>query len=332
MVAARQTNGFVNWSAAIVSWSIAVAPCTAATFTENFSTDPLLDGWQIFGDTNLFLWDSANQNLAVTWDSSQTNSYFFHPLGTILAREDSFQLSFDLVLQDAVIGTNLNQPYTFEIAIGFLNLDNATRTNFFRGSGINPTYGPDNLVEFDFFPAFDIFQPTISQVVVSTNNAWKYSNNLLDLPTGELFHVAMNYDGATRTLTTVTTNSGAQYGPKQTIVVPANFDFRLTAVAVSSYSDQHSDGSILAHGTVGNLVVTVASPPVQNLTGTMSQGLWQAQFLGRSNWSYALERTGNFETWTNVTCFNSVSSGTQILQDPNPPPGTAFYRVNAERP
>ena len=67
-------------------------------FTENFSADPLQNGWQIFGDTNLFQWDSTNQNLDVTWDSSQTNSYFYNPLGTILAKSDDFSLSFDLQL------------------------------------------------------------------------------------------------------------------------------------------------------------------------------------------------------------------------------------------
>src|SRR5712671_5810594 len=251
----------------------------AATLQEDFSSDPAADGWLVFGNTNLFKWDVTNQNLAVTWDSSQPNSYFYHPLGTILAREDSFHLSFDLVFQDYVSGTNPDQPYAFPAAcVGFLNLMNATQTNFSRGAGVDPTYGPDNLVEFDFFPAFDIFLPTIAQIVVSTNNAWLYNHkNLLDMTPGELFHIEMDYSGTSRTLTTTATNNGVQYGQTQTIQVPANFDFRLAAVSVSSYSDRHADGSILAHGTVDNLVITVPPPPVQHLTGALSQGVWQAQ-------------------------------------------------------
>src|SRR5882757_5044105 len=97
----------------------------AGTITENFATNPAADGWQLFGNTNLFHWDSTNQNLAVTWDSSQTNSYFYQPLGTILARDDSFRLSFDVVFQDYDIG-----GYSFPAAIGFLNLSNATQSNF----------------------------------------------------------------------------------------------------------------------------------------------------------------------------------------------------------
>ena len=60
----------------------------ATVITEDFSADPRSNGWQIFGNTNLFQWDSTNHNLDVTWDSSQTNSYFYHPLGTILTRDD----------------------------------------------------------------------------------------------------------------------------------------------------------------------------------------------------------------------------------------------------
>jgi len=35
----------------------------ATTIAENFSTNPFLDGWRIFGDTNLFRWKSTNHDL-----------------------------------------------------------------------------------------------------------------------------------------------------------------------------------------------------------------------------------------------------------------------------
>ena len=79
----------------------------------------------------------------VTWDSSQPNSYFYHPLGTILTRNDDFSLEFDLQLNDAEAS-----GYGFELAIGFLNLAEATSTNFNRSTGAN---SPD-LVEFTYFP------------------------------------------------------------------------------------------------------------------------------------------------------------------------------------
>lgn len=311
-------------------------PLSATTFTEDFATNPATTGWQFFGDTNLFVWDSTNQNLRVTWDSSKTNSYFHRPLGTILNSEDDFSLSFDVMLEDYAIGTTPGRFSTFEIAIGFLNLDQATKTNFFRGAGINATYGPKNLVEFNFFPAFDSFLPTLGQVIVSTNNAWRYNDsNLLDLTPGETFAVTMNYVAITRTLTTSISNNAAPYGQTQTILVPTNFDFRVSTLSVSSYSDAVQPppaGSILAHGTVDNFVVVTPPPPVENLTGTFVGAHWQVQFTSRTNWFYTLERTANLVTWTNAALVSSGNGATLILSDTNPPAGQAFYRVKANRP
>src|SRR5258708_6701764 len=66
---------------AIASLSV-LSVVRATTIAENFSADPLLDGWQVFGDTNQFQWNSTDQNLDVTWDSTKPNSFFYHPLGT----------------------------------------------------------------------------------------------------------------------------------------------------------------------------------------------------------------------------------------------------------
>lgn len=317
--------------------SLPVSIFSSAAFTEDFSTDPAANGWQIHGDPNLFTWDRTNQSLRVTWDSSQTNSYFHRPLGTILARDDDFSLSFDVLLEDYAIGTTPGKFSTFEIAIGFLNLDQATRTNFFRGAGINATYGPRNLVEFNFFPAFDAFLPTLGQVIVSTNNAWLYNDsNLLDLTPGETFQVSMNYVAATRTLTTVISNNAAQYGQTQTILVPANFDFRVTTLSISSYSDAIQPpppGSILAHGVVDNFRVIVPEPPVQNLTGGFAgANAWQVQFGSQTNWFYTLERTTNFTDWDAVSITFLGNGGNFTLSDLNLISAAAFYRVRAHRP
>src|SRR5437899_425710 len=166
----------------------AALPSAAAVVVESFATDPALRGWRIFGDPSLFQWSAVNENLEVTWDSSRTNSYFYWPLGNILATADDFSLSFDLTLRDYAIGITPGQPYTFPVAIGFLNLDDAIRPDFSRGTGTSSMYGPKNLVEFDFFPEFDAFAPTIAQVTVSTNKVWLYNHNLLDMPPGDVFH------------------------------------------------------------------------------------------------------------------------------------------------
>ena len=315
-------------------WLAAVAFGKSATITENFTNNPLANGWQIYGDTNLFRWNSTNQNLAVTWDSSQTNSYFYQPLGTLLARDDNFHLSFDLTFSDYAIGTTPGKPYDFEAAIGFLNLSNVMQTNFSRGAGVNSTYGARNLVQFNFFPAFDVYQPTIDQVIVATNyNSWLYNdNNLLDMTSNQLFHVNMNYTGTNRTLTTIVTNNGAQYGVTQTIVVPTNFDFRCDTIAICSYSDQHSTGSILAHGTVDNFSFTVPPPPVQNFRVGLVNKFWTAQFTSRTNWLYTLECTTNFVSWNSVSISTNGNGTNLFLPDTNAPQSRAFYRVRADRP
>ena len=102
----------------------------ATVIAENFSTNPFSNGWRIFGDTNLFHWNSTNQNLAVTWDSTQPNSYFHHPLGTILTRNDNFSIAFDLQLNDVTVSS-----YGMEISAGFLNFSSAaTLPPFCRSS------------------------------------------------------------------------------------------------------------------------------------------------------------------------------------------------------
>ncbi len=134
--------GIGAWPLAVF-YLVAAGSGQATTLTENFTTDPLANGWQIFGKSNLFQWDANNHNLRVTWDSSQTNSYFYHLLGTIMNREDDFALSFDLVFQDYKIGATSGRAYTFPAAIGLLNLDNATQKNFRAVAGLTRFTEPE---------------------------------------------------------------------------------------------------------------------------------------------------------------------------------------------
>ena len=310
----------------------------AATFTDNFSINPAVNGWQIFGTNNLFNWDSTNQNFRVTWDSSKPNNFFHRSLGTILTPSDDFSLSFDLTFENYASGVNPAKPGTFEAAIGFFNLDQATKTNFFRGAGTS-SLGPLNIVEFDFFPAFDTFLPTIAQTIVGTNHSspnWLYNHDkLLEMTPGETFSVTMNYSSVTRTLTTTITNSGTEYGDPQTKFVPANVDFRVSTLSISSYSDTIQPlpaGSILAHGLVDNLVLVTPPPPVENLAGGFVGVEWRVQFISRTNWLYTLERSVNAVTWTNASLATLGNGATLILSDTSPPAGAAYSRVRANRP
>jgi hypothetical protein len=299
----------------------------AATITENFSTNPLQDGWKVFGDTNLFQWDSTDHNLAVTWDSSQTNSYFYHSLGTILAKDDDFSLSFDLQLNNATA-----YGYGFELAIGFLNLAGATSTNFNRSTGSD---SPD-LVEFTYFPDAG-YGPTLWPIFVDTNSLlnWNGSSDyaIYAPALGDWYHVVMTYTASNQTMVTTMTNFERTSGI--TIVDPLNSsftDFRVDTISINSYQDDGFGDSIFAQGVLGNFVVTLPPPPVQNLTGNFTNSVWRAQFLSRSNWIYALERTADFQSWTNILPVTAGNATNLFLQDANPPAGKAFYRINAQRP
>jgi hypothetical protein len=315
-------------SLALAGLSVLTA-ARAATITENFSTNPLSNGWRIFGDTNLFQWDSTNHDLAVTWDSSQPNSYFYHPLGTILTTNDDFSVAFDLQLNDVTVSS-----YGMEISAGFLNLANAVSTNFDRANGVNP-----NLAEFDYFPTPDY--EAVSPALVSSNGQFAAAFDLpVPLAISNSFHIVMTYTATNQTLSTFITNNhdGQPIGPIDGVNLNdygASFsDFRLDAVAISSYSaanDIYGD-STLAHGIVDNLVVTVPPPPIQNLTGVFSNGVWQARLTSRSKWLYTLQHTTNFVSWDDIPVSITGSGMNLFLSDTNGPADRAFYRVRAERP
>ncbi len=306
----------------------------AITLTENFSTNPLQDGWRIFGDTNLFQWDSTNQNLDVTWDSSQCNSYFYHPLGTILTSNDNFTLAFDLQINEAEAG-----GYGFELAIGFFNLAEATSTNFQRSTG----YSSPDLVEFDYFPDVG-YGATVWPLFVDTNSGFNW-NGFTDyaiyapIP-GDWYHIVMTYTATN--LAMVTTMMNLEQTSGVAIIDPLSLtgseyylpftDFRVDALSISSYQDDGYGDSIHAQGVVDNFVVTLPPPPIQNLTGAFSNAVWQAQFCSQSNWLYTLERTGDLQCWTNVSPATPGNGINLFLQDVNPPADKAFYRVSASRP
>jgi len=316
----------------------------AATITENFTNNPLQNGWQVFGNTNLFQWNSANQNLAVTWDSTQTNSYFYHPLGTILARGDDFSVAFDLRLNDFVAGIDPQLPSTFPLSVGFLNLGEASQPGFLRGTG----YSAPDLAEFSFFPdpgGAWIYGPSLTAVMIDSTG-FNYSSGGYDpdsLTTNDIYRVNLNYTASNSNLVMTITRNNEMFVSNGVASLGTNFtNLRVDTISISSYSQAGQDtndhggviyaGSILARGTVDNFVVNLPPPPVQNLTGAFSNDLWQAQFFGRSNWLYTLERTTNFISWTEVSAAASGNGTNLFLQDTTAPRDNGFYRVRAARP
>ncbi len=316
----------------------------ALNFTENFATDPLQNGWQLFGNTNLFHWNSTNRNLEVTWDSSQPNSYFYMPLGAVITKNDDFSFSFDLTLFQVGVGDSTGP---LSLALGFLNLTNALAPGFERGAGISP-----DIAEFDYYP--DGFYPPIypspatatAGFVDDTSGAFApgdLSPYEVELPTNVLMHVSLTYTATNLTAYLAITTNGMPLVQLPALVVSeggnGNFtatnNFHVNMFSVISYSEAGASppyvASIYAKGTVGNLAVTVP-PPAQNLTGVFAGGHWQAQFSAHPDWLYTLERTTNFQAWTACSVTLPGINGAMMLTDTNTPGAKGYYRVRANRP
>jgi hypothetical protein len=319
----------------------------AATISESFSTNPTQNGWQVFGNSNLFNWNSASQQLAVTWDSTQPNSYFYHFLPWYLTRYDDFRVEFDLRLTDIASGVETNKTGPLQLGFGFLNYAGATSTNFMRGVfGSAP-----NVAEFDYFAhGYYIFgqmtydSPADTQpAFISVVDSFAYSPTDVsvydyEIPTNQPVHVIFSYNGSnqTATVSVAATNGLPGQFPDLVLNPPNGFkatdDFHVDIFSISSYSSAGDDfDSVFADGTVDNLVVTLA-PPAQNLHGGFVNGLWQLQFSDHLNWNYTLERTTNWTTWIPVTLPVSGNGTNLTLVDTNAPDGSALYRVSASRP
>ena len=226
------------------------------------------------------------------------------------------------------------QPFTFELALGFIRVASATNTGLQRGAGVNPVSGPRNLVEFDYFPDSG-FGATLWPALISSNGQFNYRGLgdyvLAELATNQWYHVMMVYSATNRGLVTTVLTNGQTFATHSTRLTTNFHDFRLDAFAVCSYQDAGSDGSLLAHGRVDNVALTLPDPPLLELSGMLTNGLWQGTLASRTNWLYALQRTGNLHSWTPLGSAWG-SGGVLTLTDSNPPAALGLYRVSADRP
>ncbi len=303
---------------------------------EDFSKNPAADGWQIFGDTNLFTWNATNQDLQVTWDSRQANSYFYHPLGATMTSNDAFSLSFDLLLTDA--GTNADGTNALQLAVGFLNLAEAQNTNYLRGSGENVS----NLVEFDFYPGVAGALPSLDATLVDSNGFYYFAYDDIAWNFGSFYHVTISHAAGNSTLTGQILANGQLYTalPGQGLnggsYNEGTGDFRLDTAAIISYSDVGSAGygygpsSVLAHGIVKNFLVTAPPPPVTYLSGSLTNNTWQVQFWSRTNWNYTLEKSSDLLIWSPSAPALGGTGALMTLQDAAVPEQSQYYRVNAK--
>ena len=293
----------------------------ATLVREKFTTDPALDGWQIFGDANLFQWDSTNQNLAVTWDSSQTNSYFYHPLGATFTKADSFCVLFDLNL------TDVDVTGYFELAVGLCNFADATSTNFSRANGASP-----NLFEFDYFPdGPNSYGPSIDATLVDADDNFYFAYDASQpMANGVTYQVVLIHRAGESGISGIVYTNGQVFTSLPKVAAYGADDFRLDTLCISSYTttDDIYGDALLAHGTVDNLAF--ASPLPVDTVNTVAAGT--IQFSSDTNWLYTLEQTADFQTWSPAAPVVFGDGTNLVLQATNPPAGKSFYRVRADLP
>jgi hypothetical protein len=321
---------------ALLTVSSLLTVCSAVTFQESFSTDPAANGWQVHGDGTLFSWDSTNETLRVTWDSSRTNSYFHLPLNHVLTRTEDFAAAFDLRVDDINAGTTSGKPFTFQIAVCLFDIDAARRTNFFIGSGTSPSSGPRSTIEFNYFPPSQGVSATFSAIAVPTNtNPFLFNHDFpRELDAGVWHRISLVYRSTNETVTMTKQRAGVPYGTVQTIPLTGTFDdFAINTFAITSYSDRAGTGSVLAHGVIDNVEITLPSPPIESITLALTNGSQAAvHFESSAGWNYMLERSSTFTNWSPASAECAGSGGMMTLIDTTPPMSRAFYRIRAQQP
>ncbi|MDP6795828.1 MAG: hypothetical protein QGG00_10605 [Verrucomicrobiota bacterium] len=295
-----------------------------AWHVEDFSADPLVNGWAVHGDKSLFEWDAATGSLAVTWDSERTNSLFHRPLGRMLTEGDAFAFAFDITLDEVKVGHRDGQPFTFEVALGLLNTASAKADEFKRGTG---TDSP-NLIEWDYFPDTG-FGATVSPAIASGNSRFAAAFTFpAEMIPGELYSVQMEYDPAVRELRTGMLENGKAWRAVETVALPEEFDgFAVDAFSINSYTAKGSKSSLLARGRVDNVAIVADSSQPRITKGCLAEGQWRGRAFGLGSAVYVLERTADLRDWFPVENGVRVDGFNLWLSDEQTLVGGAFYRL-----
>jgi hypothetical protein len=208
-----------------------------------------------------------------------------------------------------------------------------------------------NVAEFDYYTdgyydfggtRYDA-AATTTPSFISGVDSYDYAPAILSvydnvLPTNQTVHVSFGFTASNQTAVVAIRTTNGPLGSLPNLVLDSAHgfadtdDFHVDVFSISSYSSVGDDfDSVLAHGSVQNVAVTLP-PPVQGLRGGFVQNTWTVQFYNHKNWHYTLQRTADMVTWIDASTTMMGNGTNLVLQDLNAPPGQGFYRVRAERP
>ena len=296
-----------------------------AWHAEDFSVDPLVSSWVVHGDESLFEWNAEAGVLAVTWDSEKPNSGFHRPLGLVLTEADAFAFTFDIALDEVKVGHLDGQPYTFEVAVGLVDIESAKADGLSRGTGSDSP----NLVEWNYFPDTG-FGATVSPAIASGKSQFAAGFTFpAALAAGEKYSVRMEYDPGERTLKTFMLENSKAWKGIQSVKLQDDFSgFAVDAFSISSYTAKGTESSLFASGTVDNLAIAVDRSQPRIVGARLIDWQWRARTFGFATADYLLERSADLHDWQPVG--NGVRSDGFYLRliDEQSPDGGGFYRMS----
>lgn len=328
---------WMRWAGWVVLLG-AACPVRPAGFQETFDADPAVSGWERHGDASLFRWDGVGKALEVTWDSSRTNSYFLRRLGTVVTERDDFGFGFEVALTRHQVGADPLKPGTFQIALGLLNVADATADGFRRAV----LFRSRNLVEWGWFGA----QPdgaiaaSVSPVAVPADGKlpWGYSDTFFEMEAGATYGFEFRYVASTRTMSGTVRVAGQAAQELAPVRLPSAFTgFRVDALSVNSYSDAGQDpryaGSVLATGRVDNLWWAGPDAAVGAVRFTGNGGQGRVTLATRRGWLYRLEASSDLEFWNQIGGeVAGTGSDVELIDARRAAFPHQFYRVEARLP
>lgn len=301
---------------------------------DDFNQDPFggeISRWQIVGDARLFRWDPIAGNLAVTWDSSRGNSFCLLSLGHRVTSTEAFAFAWDLRLTTAGPRPASDRTNALQISVALVR---QSRLPDGYPQRISSGRAQD-LVDFSFFPLAD-YGPFgtaayVAPAVFGGIHARYSFGNPYDLTDGQPHRVRCHWDPATRRLYTEIAGTAAVAPTDPPL--PAEDDFAVDALAVVVWNEgPTSHDSLLAEGTVDNIILTLPDP-ITHLAGPL---MFEAttrtvQFKSRVGYRYQLEASGDLAAWTVISVFVEGTDGDLTLSDYRKAFFVQqFYRLRAE--
>ena len=292
---------------------------------ETFDSDPLTKGWSVHGDKSLFEWDEDSESLRVKWDTERPNSFFYKPLGRVLTESNSFAFTFQITLDSVKAGYLEGKPYTFQVALGLLNISSAIDKNFNRGTGSDSP----NLVEWDYFPDTG-FGATVSPAVASDKSEFSAGFTFpAELLIGKTYSIKLIYNSEERVLKTEMLEDGKSWANIQTVEISSDFSgFFVDTFSISNFSAKDSESSLLAIGTVDE-VALVTSDTLPKLFGVKINGSqWEAKSFLIEPEIWKVESSNDVLNWNRAILDSDSLNYFQYFNDTVTNKEFQFYRLS----